>query len=140
MNIVILIGVMFLSVFCVLQVVYRANENREAGLTPDGVPLPRFGQFVRAALDAPFNHGSRTVMPMDYDPTTVEGMVVRINNDMTMLVMDEHNESHRCLIVGYVPIDTPAWYTGEEPREEDFAGEALDPSPNIVWPQSDQIH
>jgi len=138
-NAAIVAGLLTFGALGIIELFRQARLNRQAGLTPDGAPLPRFGQFVRALIDAPLSHGS-TFVALNYDPTTAEGMVVKLNGDMTMQVMEEHGESFRCLIVGYVLIDTPAWYTGEDVREEEPGGTVINNSPNIVWPQSDKIH
>lgn len=138
-TLIIITGLLALGGFCVFEALRRARIFREAGFTPDGAPLPRFGDFVRAVIDAPLAHGGRTIVVLDYDPSTVEGMVTEVNA-MTMRVMDESGESFRCLIVGYVPIDPPAWFTAEHDVPEAPDGEVINDRPNIVMPPSDMVH
>ena len=133
-----LVGV--LLTLCALLTWFALDQprlNRELGLTPDGAPMPQFGQFVRALIDAPLTHGCPTLVVLDYDPTTVEGMVTEVN-DMTMRVMDENDEAFPCLIVGYVPIDPPAWYDNE--IRDDDSGSLVSRHLNIVLPTSDRTH
>ena len=99
------VGMLALGAILIITVLEQARANRLAGLTPDGTPLPRVNELVRATLDAPLSHGARTLLIMRYDPTTVEGIVTSLNDDLTLTVMDEYGELHRCMQAHWVPLD-----------------------------------